>query len=265
MYAAFLAVAISYAVAEEHVPALAEKSSEGELEKLLKNWEVQSQRGRVIQIEFERFVCDPIFRTEQQSTGRMILGQNQYRVDIYAIKYNEGQKSQRKGYKLSKDRTETWIGNSERTTQINHDSKAIDIWDWMKRKPQRATPKQETSSWFPQIHIPVFLEMHVPSFIRVRADHLNRQFDVSLEQHNHGHSVITMLPRGEPELQQFKSIVVMWSHEKRRVHAVRMIDPTGTLETVYVVKEYLIDPPLDLQQIMNPQYPNYSVKEHPSN
>jgi hypothetical protein len=109
-----------------------------------------------------------------------------------------------------------------------------------------------------------FLGMTVPSFIRVRADDVKRRFNVSLIKNQGERMILKMKPRGEPESLDWYAIMVIWSREKRRVHAVKLIDPSQNLEIVYVVKNYLIDPPLDVHDVMNPSYPDYSIVVHPS-
>jgi hypothetical protein len=75
-------------------------------------------------------------------------------------------------------------------------------------------------------------------------------------------AVFELKSRGEPESLDWSSFMVIWSHTQRRVHAVQFTDPARIYTTVYVVTDYVIDPALELDEVMNPTYPNYYVKEH---
>lgn len=263
MWCPFLVIAICCPLPEEHAPAIAERSEEARLNGLLNDWEIQSQKGKVIQIEFSQYVYDTVFKVEKQSTGCLILGDGQYRADVTPVTYTKDDKSQRDGYKLRRGPHETWIGGSGRTTQHNHEAKQIDIFIWIRPSVRQEPPKPDRGTEFFLNWIPAdFLGTTVPSYIRVRAEDLKQRFDVSLVDDAEDKSVFELTPKGKPESLQWSSIRVMWSHKKRRVHAVQFIDPGRVKETVYVVKDYLVDPALDLEAVMNPTYPDYDVKEH---
>ncbi|MCA9070165.1 MAG: hypothetical protein KDA84_14630, partial [Planctomycetaceae bacterium] len=76
--------------------AVVERTDASRLGKILKTWEVQSHQGKVVQIEFIRFVYDNVFQVEKRAKGRLIFGEGKYRFDLNPCQIEEGKTSHRK-------------------------------------------------------------------------------------------------------------------------------------------------------------------------
>lgn len=270
MWCPVLAFAICCVVPGEHVPAIAELPEPPPLDVILKDWEMQSRRGKVVQIEFNNYTYDNVFQTEQRFQGSWILAEGFFRIDTHSTEPPRGQKSQKVGYKLVRGRSETWIKNSKlrRLFQVNHENKLIDALEISDKKPlqpdtEAAAPnKSFFEGLFHQIFVKMFLEVHAIHLFQHSADELKLDFEIETKVHNRGTSLVKLVPRRKAEKDCYKSIQVLWNYEKHRVDALKYTDHDGRWERVYVITDYQIDPPLDLEAVMNPTYPDYYVKEH---
>lgn len=250
-------------------PAIAERTEFTSLDNLLKTWEVQSHKGRVVQIEFTRFIYDTVFKVEKRAKGRLIFGAGRFRFDSYPSEYEKGETSRRTNqrtqtaYKLAPSQSETWIGDSKTIRWIRHSSRRIDVFPTPRSNQLVAVAeKPKDSRWDFGFRFPAFWDDYVPTFLRVNAEDLHQRFFIRLENTEKA-IIFTMRPRGEPDSFLWRSLNVMWDDEHQRMGALKIIDPSGNLETVYVVKSYQIDPRIDAKATWDPDYPGYSVQTHP--
>ncbi len=260
------ALALACASEQTPLPVMAEKPPL-HLQDILEAWETQSQKGTVLQIEFTRIIYDRVFQVEKRCKGRLILTEGRYRIDFSPITDCKTKTSNLEGYKFVLDnRKMTYLGDAKQLSIVNHETRNIYTFEklpnWRKNYHSNKT-NDSLFDGFWNNRFWGFWEIHVPSYIRVHADDLKNRFQISLRSQEDGGVILSMNPRYDVEKSEFRAIDVLWNCGEKQVNAVKVYGLNKNFESVYLVNSYQIDPPINLQDLMNPSFQKYRQKVYP--
>jgi hypothetical protein len=82
--------------------------------------------------------------------------------------------------------------------------------------------------------------MNLPFLFDVRADNLKRRFEMTITDVRPDRYVLSMKPRLAVDLGNFSELVIMLHPATFRPTALKVLDPGGNLETVYVFSNWSI-------------------------
>ncbi len=136
----------SLAAAEEPTakpPAEEPAATSPELIDLLQKWEAASPQEDVVEIQFERYVYDHTFFTEQRGIGRLVVQQpNQGLFELKPMPHQSGEKSKLKGtdgqpYDLGAVSSEMWYWDGKSYHSIDTQEKTYIAFQCRKQSPRR--------------------------------------------------------------------------------------------------------------------------------
>ncbi|QDT50063.1 hypothetical protein Pan258_41190 [Symmachiella dynata] len=244
--------AASLAAAEEPTakpPAEEPAATSPELIELLQKWEAASPQGEVVEIQFERYVYDHTFFTEERGIGRLVVQQpNQGLLELKPMPNQSGEKSKRMGpngrqYDLQPISPMLWYWDGKSITQI-----------YTQEKTYRRIPIPETipttpaelltsfASWtFPwqKLSKPQFL---FPLVADVKSEQLLIDYDWFRGKKNPNGFHLVARPKTEGLRQEFKQIDVLLDKESLQTYATRIEHTGGRAQTVSVIKDVKTDP-----------------------
>lgn len=223
-----------------------------ELVELLKKWEAAAPQGDVVEIEFERYIYDRTFYTEDRGIGRFVYhGPNQGLIELRPMPLERGQKSTRmdpdgRRYELRQIDPEIWYWDGKSINLIDMQEKTyrrILIPETVSK--ERPTTPDEISTAFASWIFPwgFFSKPHIqfPMVVDFDAEQLLQDYDWFAGKGNYKGISLTARPRVSPYRKEFKQIDLLIDEETMRTYAVRITDPTGSRRRVHVIKSVKTD------------------------
>ena len=198
-----------------------------ELEKLLKQWEDASATIKTLSGEQTRIVYNRVFEVQRLARGEFFYeAPDKGRIDLKGIPIQEGQQSSRINpktqtrYRLESDQESKWLCNGDEILTIDEDSKTVEAY------PLPPDLKGKNI-----IHGPL------PFLFGMKAEEAKRRFELSFydTKKNTANEVwITAKPRQEMDRDNFQEATIQLDRKRFLPLAVRLIDPSGNVETVYI-------------------------------
>lgn len=227
--------------------------TEGELRQVLEGWQDSLCGAERVQVRFRRYVYDRVFLTEKRASGSLLLeGPSRMRWDLQAEPLAGGKRTGStdpltgKRFDLHRDQTETWIWTETRVYQIDPEEKYYTRFDapiydgWIWDEPRAAVRDDGARSRFDScIPWPEFWAW----LIQPDADELAERFEISEPRRVGCRIWLALTPRRPEDAALFKSLYVILDADTGRLWAVKIIDPSGNTETVYVLSDVQRDPP----------------------
>lgn len=224
-------------------PSRLQRPADGELREVLRKWEAASSRIRRLQARFTRIEYDTVFNVEKRATGMLHYeAPHNGRIDIRPaeIAVDAGSlRRNRRGepFRLEASTAETWIWTDRETLRINEPARSFTRL----AAPADGADDSKQSLWA-ALSKPLSL---VPLQVDVRARDLERRFVVTMTKRTNDAVWLSLVPRRERDIAAYSKLDVILDAEKFTMRAIRIIDPTGNLETVYVFDEITINGPGD--------------------
>lgn len=197
-----------------------------EMMRVLQNWEVATKKIQKLQGEHIRRIYDSVFKVEKRSVGRFYFeAPNKGRMDIRAPKM-ENKLSERKDeqgnpYKLEADRPESWICDGDYIYQVNEGEKLVEGVQ---------LPEQVKGN--------NIVDAPLPFLFGMPAEKAKQRYELafsSLRPKNWPkHEIwLEVKPRLPRDAAEWSSSTVILDTRTYLPHYVKMIDPSGNIETVY--------------------------------
>lgn len=205
------------------------------LMKLLQAWSQNSAGVQKLHGEHHRFVYDQVFMVEKRAVGRFYYeSPSKGRIDLEPAAIAAGEKSKRvdpktgQPYKLQAERPERWICDGDKIWQINDAQKQADIF---------TIPESGRGQNMMDGPLPFLFGMPPKKA-------LNR-YKMDLVQQDAKRAILHVLPRMQMDAANWKSATVILDTQSWLPQAVKLMDPTGNLETVYTFTAFKVNAQCD--------------------
>lgn len=201
-----------------------------ELEQILQEWEEKSSRIKSLHGTHKRTVYNTVFEVEKIASGKFFLQTpDKGRIDLKGLEVAKGAKSARIGksgspYRLEEDHAEKWICTGDEIVMVNDDEKTYEVM-----------PLPDSVKGTNIINSPL------PFLFGMKADDAKRRFQITLKSNSKAQAVLIVTPRMESDKQNYKQAFIMLEKENYLPTAVKLFDPSGSLETVYVFETVKIN------------------------
>jgi len=204
-----------------------------ELEQILIEWEQESAKIKTLVGEHERIVYNSVFEVEKVAAGKFFYDSpDKGRIDIKGLEPKEGAVSKKTNpktgqpYRLEADQETRWICTGKEIMNINDAEKSFEMF-----------PLPEELQGTNIIHGPL------PFLFGMKADEAKRRFEVAYVAENdprkNNEKVVwlTAKPRQDADKENFQLATIILDRKRYLPLAVKLLDPSGNLETVYTFKE----------------------------
>lgn len=238
-----------------------------ELKQLLIDWERESAKIKTLVGEHERIVYNSVFETEKWADGKFFYeSPDKGRIDLEGREPKEGDKSKRfneksgEPYRLEADQQTRWICTGEEIVNINDSEKQFEMFPL----PQELRGENI-------IHGPL------PFLFGMKADEAERRFELEFVDLNdparngkNKKNAIWLIakPRQGADKENFQQATIILDCKRFLPYAVKLLDPSGNLETVYTFKELHVNqrnliPPIFRNDPFHPTLRGYKLMQQP--
>lgn len=210
-----------------------------ELEKLLKQWEVESAKIKSLHGKHTRRQFNKTFEVEKVSEGEFFLETpDKGRIDMIAVKPKPGEVSKRtnadgKPYSLEQGPSERWICTGADIYEFNEDEHTYSL----RELPENMRGKNI-------VHSPL------PFLFGMKAEEAKARFNLEIMGIDSKNDIVKLkaVPKLDSDRQNYKEAYI-WLDNKRFVpSAVQLVDPHGE-DTAYKFKDIVINDGNFLQKI----------------
>jgi TIGR03009 family protein len=211
-------------------PDIAPEEISEELEELLRQWEIKSSQIKSLKGKHKRTVYNLVFQEEKIADGKFYLETpDKGRIDVVGNKPKEGDKSARIGkngqpFRLVADRPERWICDGEFIIVISDDEKTYELV----QLPDEAKGKNIVNS-------------PLPFLFGMKAEEAKKRFHFKLNKNNKDTAMLIVTPRLASDRQNYIEAFVMLDKTTYLPTAVKLFDPSGSIETVYKFESVVIN------------------------
>lgn len=202
-----------------------------ELEELLIEWEHKSSRIKTLKGTHTRTVYNLVFQQEKVAEGRFFLETpDKGRIDLWGAKIKEGGSSARIGkngqpYRLTADKSERWICTGDEIVMVNDDERTYQVM-----------PLPEHLKGTNIVNSPL------PFLFGMKAADAKRRFKMTLsDKSTREKAFLIVEPRFASDQENYVKAYVMLERVNYLPTAVKMFDPSGSVETVYSFNDVKIN------------------------
>lgn len=206
-----------------------------ELQAVLEAWERASSKVTRLQGVHQRFVYDLVFETEKRADGKFFYeAPDKGRIDISPTKIGKGEVSKRKGksgqpFKLDPDLQQRWVCTGREIIQLNDTEKSYELFP--------IPPQHQGAN---------IMEGPMPFLFGMPAEKAKKRFALTLMSETETDVRLKAIPRWQSDFNNYKEAEIILDKTANRYlpKAVRLIDPSGNLETVYTFRSIDVNKPL---------------------
>lgn len=209
-----------------------------ELQAVLEAWERASAKVTRLQGEHQRFVYDLVFNTEKRADGKFFYeAPDKGRIDITPTKIAKGEVSKRldkktgKPFKLDPDLQQRWVCTGREIIQLNDTEKSYELFP--------IPPQHQGAN---------IMEGPMPFLFGMPAEKAKKRFALTLMGETETEVRLKAIPRWQSDFNNYREAEIILDKTAGRYlpKAVRLIDPSGNLETVYTFRKIDVNKPLSL-------------------
>lgn len=192
------------------------------LESFLKQWELKSSKIKTLSGTHQRMVYNKVFQTEAVSKGKFFLETpDKGRIDLEGVKPKKDEKSERVGpngapYRLEEGTGEMWICTGQEIIAVDQSEKTYHIMP---------LPKDVQGQNI--VHSPL------PFLFGMKAEEAKARYDITLKGENAEKAYLRIIPKLESDRQNYSEAQVLLEKVNYLPTAVKLIDPSSNLETLY--------------------------------
>lgn len=229
--------------------SLAQDAAEAEspVDSVLRQWADASSKIELLEADFHVFQYDTVFFVENRGTGRLVIQPpNRACLEIRpatipADAISRRLDAHRRPYALGSLRHDHWVWDGTTVYWIDQEAKRFDAFEMEElRRPTANAGFFERLkfvlhlAWF---FSPILMEANLDS-----AD-LNRRFEWEISKDEASGIVLVGVPKMREIAQQISTVTVMLDPVTFQKRAIRYIDPSGQVESVYVLQNLRINEP----------------------
>ncbi|MCC7420372.1 MAG: hypothetical protein IT428_08835 [Planctomycetaceae bacterium] len=206
-----------------------------ELQAVLEAWERASSKVTRLQGEHQRFVYDLVFDTEKRADGKFFYeAPDKGRIDITPTKIAKGEVAKRvnkkngKPFKLDPDLQQRWVCTGREIIQLNDTEKNYELFP--------IPPQHQGAN---------IMEGPMPFLFGMPAEKAKKRFALTLMSETASDVRLKAIPRWQSDFNNYREaeIILDKTAERYLPKAVRLIDPSGNLETVYTFRQIDVNKP----------------------
>ncbi|MEK6258290.1 MAG: hypothetical protein AABP62_06680 [Planctomycetota bacterium] len=201
----------------------AEEPVSAELQKILDEWEKKSALIKSLHGRHTRVVYNLVFEVEKLSEGKFYVETpDKGRIDLVGLSPQKGEVSKRLGkkgepFQLVADRAEKWICDGIEIKMVNDAEKSYEVEDLPRHL--RGTN---------------IINGPLPFLFGMKAAEIKRRYHIELiPTKNIEVHTLRVVPRRLNDRDNYREAFVRLEKARFLPTAVKLVDPTGNLETVY--------------------------------
>lgn len=194
-----------------------------ELQKILEEWERKSSQIRSLHGTHTRTVYNIVFEVEKRSEGKWYVETpDKGRIDLIGTPPKKGEVSKRIGksgkpFRIEADRAEKWICDGIEIKMVNDEDKSYEVADLPRHL--RGTN---------------IINGPLPFLFGMKAEEIKKRYLIELlETKNQDVHTLRVEPRRQNDQDNYKEAFVRLEKVRFLPMAVKLVDPTGNLETIY--------------------------------
>lgn len=193
-----------------------------ELEEILVNWERSSKKVNRLSGKFIKFTYQHTFSVETRAEGDFLYEAPDRGVYmVKGVHIQTGEKSKKvdaKGtpYDLKPDQPERWICNGSEIMRFNETDRTY-----------------ESVSIPPENRGENIIDGPLPFLFGMRADQAKRRYDMKLIKLTKEEAWISAIPRLQMDAANYQEAIVILNLADYLPNAVKLVDPSGSSETVH--------------------------------
>ncbi len=225
-----------------------------ELEQILKDWERESAKIKVLHGEHQRCEFNKVFGVEKQSKGMFYFeAPDKGRIDMQGIAVKPGTKSKtinpdtKLPYALDSGMDQGWICTGNEVLVL--------------------TPSEKQFEAFPippNMQGEKIIQSPLPFLFGMKAEEAKRRFQLTLRGQNETSYVIDAVPRLQMDAQNYSHAMIALDKTNFIPRGVQLIDPAGTQMTKYTFSEIKVNPSRNtIVGILGPWFGKDSDPFHP--
>lgn len=191
--------------------------------KLLGDWAQASSQVRTLSGKHHRIVYDLLFEVEKHADGKFYYeSPDKGRIDIEEVEIPEGAVGKRlnkenKPFELKSDQQQKWICDGERIIQIDERQKTADIF--------MIPPEGRGQN---------IMNGPLPFLFGMPPEKALQRYQLALLNETPTKAQIKAVPNWQQDAANWKEAFIILDKRNYLPSAVKLIDPTGNSETVYV-------------------------------
>ena len=204
-------------------PVEVEQPVSEELQRILDEWERKSALIKSLHGKHTRVVYNVVFEVEKRSEGKWYVETpDKGRIDLVGLSPQKGEVSKRIGksgklFRLAADRAEKWICDGIEIKMVNDEEKNYEVADLPKHL--RGTN---------------IINGPLPFLFGMKAAEIKRRYHIELIPTNNAEvHTLRIVPRRPNDQDNYQEAFIRLEKTRFLPTAVKLVDPTGNLETVY--------------------------------
>ncbi len=193
------------------------------LRQILDDWEQHSSQIKSLHGKHTRFVYNHVFEVEKRSEGKWYLETpDKGRIDLVGIPPQKKEVSQKIGkesgkpYRIEADGAQMWICSGEEIVIVNGDEKTYEV-----------------APLPPQLRGTNIVNGPLPFLFGLKAIDAQKRYELTLLSNGEKSARIQVVPRFQTDADNYKVAEIILDKGRYLPIAVKLVDPTGNLETVY--------------------------------
>lgn len=196
------------------------------LEKILQEWEVNTSTINTLQGKHDRFVYNKVFEEEKRCKGQFFYkAPDKGRIEFEPADINSKEVSRRLGedgnpFRIRPGASEHWICNGQEIVQINNAEKSYEV---------ATLPKEFQGK--------DIINSPLPFLFGMKAEMAKARYKLELKSTTAEHYTLEVVPNLASDAMDYKQATVRLNRKTMLPDAVKLVDPSGNQETVYVFKE----------------------------
>ena len=209
---------------QQHLPA--------ELERILSDWAIASREIEKLEGEHHRVVYDTVFSVERWAEGQFFYeSPDKGRIDIEPARTTRetGNRRDQNGepFRVKADKQEKWISDGRNIIQIDEENQQADVF----QIPPRAQGQNIMNGPLP------FLFGMPPAIAKQRY-----QLSLHTKVHEGIERIkIRAIPMWQQDIANWSEAWIMLDLKTYLPTHVKLVDPTGNTETVYIFKKLKVN------------------------
>lgn len=219
-------------VARPEAEPLRVEQLDPQLESILRSWELESSKIKVMHGTHYRQEFNNVFSVEKRAKGEFYFeAPDKGRFDMDSVDIKDGQKSlkvdpnTRQPYQLASSNDQKWICTGNEILIINPVAKEFELFP---------IPEQMRGEKISQSPLPFLFGM--------KADEAKRRFELRLHGQNDNAWFIDAIPRTQMDSQNYKHARIVLHKQSFVPMKVYLIDPAGSIMTEYTFVDVKVNP-----------------------
>ncbi|QDT53141.1 hypothetical protein Pan44_11560 [Caulifigura coniformis] len=223
---------------------------------VLSRWEQATMALKSVEINFKRFDRDSVFEVETRGVGKFIYvapNKGLYTLKGAPVVERAEGPSTATGGKMAvaaaKPQLYWWSG--ENVTIVDEREKTYDTLPIPKRMSENI---QTVGSWDVIWQVLAGPQKALPAVVDLRAEKMLNRFEWSVEENSDTQIHLEGVPRTSQDRRHIKQLSVMLDPKTYRTTATRLVDPSGSRETIHRFEYVKVnDASLDDQTAWKPE------------